>query len=344
MKGFPYVFLNTGRTDSCSPGPSSGRCPTVVTRAACPARPARTPVGEATRTPLPDPRPPCRAMAMFVHLTSAANAPRIRRSGVRTAGRGPAGARGVHCFPCCRRTPSPINGCANWPGSAAGAAWSPSTRDWTTPSRCSRATTGTPPGTRRRPSRPPRRYGGSRRSRTRGGRRRSCPGRSRRARCTGSAGPRRRSAGGICRTRTAGRQHGSTAAQSPAAREPWAPEPGRPRSTAAALPGRPAASQSGHAAARRPWRIARCPGSPCGGTRAAERAAAVNRPRISRAWRGWRCGRGRAGRARPCGCGPPPGSPRRTRRRGRTPATARATACAAGRWPRTSRPRTTACW
>ncbi|MDX3578980.1 HEAT repeat domain-containing protein [Streptomyces sp. FL07-04A] len=38
-------------------------------------------------------------MAMFVHLTSASNAPRIRRSGVRAAGRGPGGARGVHCFP-----------------------------------------------------------------------------------------------------------------------------------------------------------------------------------------------------------------------------------------------------
>ncbi|MEV8096406.1 HEAT repeat domain-containing protein [Kitasatospora sp. NPDC085879] len=33
---------------------------------------------------------------MFVHLTSAANAPRIRRSGIRAAGRG---VRGVHCFP-----------------------------------------------------------------------------------------------------------------------------------------------------------------------------------------------------------------------------------------------------
>ncbi|MFJ4844801.1 MULTISPECIES: HEAT repeat domain-containing protein [unclassified Streptomyces] len=35
---------------------------------------------------------------MFVHLTSAAYAPRIRRSGIR-AGRGPGGARGVYCFP-----------------------------------------------------------------------------------------------------------------------------------------------------------------------------------------------------------------------------------------------------
>lgn len=282
MKGFPYVFLNTGRTASCSPGPPSGRLPAVVTRAACPARPARTPVRETTRTPLPEPRQPCGAMAMFVHPTSAANAPRIRRSGVRTAGRGPAGTRGVHCFPV---LPSHTL-----------------THQWL---------------------RERARFG------SRGGL---------------VAVHVRPDAGGICRTRTAGWQHGSTAAQSPAAREPGAPEPGRPRSTAAALPGRPAAPQSGRAAARRPWRIARSPGSPCRGTRAAERAAAVNRPRISRAWRGWRCGRGRAGRARPCGCGPPPGSPRRTRRRGRTPATARATACAAGRWPRTSRPTRTACW
>ncbi|MCU7825884.1 HEAT repeat domain-containing protein [Kitasatospora sp. DSM 101779] len=35
-------------------------------------------------------------MPIFVHLTSAANAPRIRRSGIRAAGRG---ERGVHCFP-----------------------------------------------------------------------------------------------------------------------------------------------------------------------------------------------------------------------------------------------------
>ncbi|MFI1028077.1 HEAT repeat domain-containing protein [Streptomyces sp. NPDC020951] len=38
-------------------------------------------------------------MAMFVHLTSAANAPRIRRSGIRASGQGQGGARGVHCFP-----------------------------------------------------------------------------------------------------------------------------------------------------------------------------------------------------------------------------------------------------
>ncbi|MFI1941201.1 HEAT repeat domain-containing protein [Streptomyces purpureus] len=38
-------------------------------------------------------------MAMFVHLTSAANAPRIRRSGIRAAGCGQGGARGVYCFP-----------------------------------------------------------------------------------------------------------------------------------------------------------------------------------------------------------------------------------------------------
>ncbi|WP_040477665.1 hypothetical protein [Longispora albida] len=36
---------------------------------------------------------------MFVHLTSAANAPRIRRSGIRAAGHGQAGERGVYCFP-----------------------------------------------------------------------------------------------------------------------------------------------------------------------------------------------------------------------------------------------------
>ncbi|MFJ5215903.1 hypothetical protein ACIP98_14395 [Streptomyces sp. NPDC088354] len=38
-------------------------------------------------------------MAMFVHLTSAAYAPRIRRSGIRASGGGRGGARGVHCFP-----------------------------------------------------------------------------------------------------------------------------------------------------------------------------------------------------------------------------------------------------
>ncbi|MFF7008050.1 HEAT repeat domain-containing protein [Streptomyces fimicarius] len=38
-------------------------------------------------------------MAMFVHLTSAANAPRIRRSGIRAAGPGQGGGRGVYCFP-----------------------------------------------------------------------------------------------------------------------------------------------------------------------------------------------------------------------------------------------------
>ncbi|NBE53674.1 HEAT repeat domain-containing protein [Streptomyces sp. YC537] len=36
---------------------------------------------------------------MFVHLTSAANAPRIRRSGIRAASGGQGGARGVYCFP-----------------------------------------------------------------------------------------------------------------------------------------------------------------------------------------------------------------------------------------------------
>ncbi|MGP4024651.1 HEAT repeat domain-containing protein [Actinomadura sp. 3N407] len=38
-------------------------------------------------------------MAMFVHLTSTANAPRIRRSGIRAAGQGQGGVRGVYCFP-----------------------------------------------------------------------------------------------------------------------------------------------------------------------------------------------------------------------------------------------------
>ncbi|NWF30257.1 HEAT repeat domain-containing protein [Streptomyces sp. PKU-EA00015] len=38
-------------------------------------------------------------MAMFVHLTSAANAPRIRRSGIRAASHGQGSARGVYCFP-----------------------------------------------------------------------------------------------------------------------------------------------------------------------------------------------------------------------------------------------------
>ncbi|WP_326687109.1 MULTISPECIES: HEAT repeat domain-containing protein [unclassified Streptomyces] len=38
-------------------------------------------------------------MAMFVHLTSAANAPRIRRSGIRAVSRGQGEARGVYCFP-----------------------------------------------------------------------------------------------------------------------------------------------------------------------------------------------------------------------------------------------------
>ncbi|MFF4042762.1 HEAT repeat domain-containing protein [Streptomyces sp. NPDC001816] len=38
-------------------------------------------------------------MAMFVHLTSAANAPRIRRSGIRAVSHGQGGGRGVFCFP-----------------------------------------------------------------------------------------------------------------------------------------------------------------------------------------------------------------------------------------------------
>ncbi|CNF73497.1 Uncharacterised protein [Mycobacterium tuberculosis] len=41
-------------------------------------------------------------MAMFVHLTSAANAPRIRRSGIRAKGRGQDGACGVYVFPVLR--------------------------------------------------------------------------------------------------------------------------------------------------------------------------------------------------------------------------------------------------
>jgi hypothetical protein len=36
---------------------------------------------------------------MFVHLTSAASVPRIRRSGVRAQSFGPGGLRGVYCFP-----------------------------------------------------------------------------------------------------------------------------------------------------------------------------------------------------------------------------------------------------
>jgi HEAT repeats len=38
-------------------------------------------------------------MAMFVHVTSAANAPRIRRSGIRADSGGQGSARGVYCFP-----------------------------------------------------------------------------------------------------------------------------------------------------------------------------------------------------------------------------------------------------
>ncbi|MGW3078000.1 MULTISPECIES: HEAT repeat domain-containing protein [unclassified Kitasatospora] len=38
-------------------------------------------------------------MAMFVHLTAAANAPRIRRAGIRADSHGQGGARGVYCFP-----------------------------------------------------------------------------------------------------------------------------------------------------------------------------------------------------------------------------------------------------
>ncbi|MFJ9430585.1 HEAT repeat domain-containing protein [Streptomyces sp. NPDC101490] len=38
-------------------------------------------------------------MAMLVHLTSAADVPRIRRSGVRAVSHGQGGARGAYCFP-----------------------------------------------------------------------------------------------------------------------------------------------------------------------------------------------------------------------------------------------------
>ncbi|MFL1378547.1 MULTISPECIES: hypothetical protein [unclassified Nocardiopsis] len=38
-------------------------------------------------------------MALFVHLTPAANTVRLRRSGVRAAGRGRGAGRGVYCFP-----------------------------------------------------------------------------------------------------------------------------------------------------------------------------------------------------------------------------------------------------
>ncbi|MFD0401920.1 HEAT repeat domain-containing protein [Kitasatospora sp. NPDC127121] len=38
-------------------------------------------------------------MAMFVHLTAAANAPRIRRAGIRADSRGQGGVRGLYCFP-----------------------------------------------------------------------------------------------------------------------------------------------------------------------------------------------------------------------------------------------------
>ncbi|MFB8087277.1 HEAT repeat domain-containing protein [Streptomyces sp. NPDC055992] len=38
-------------------------------------------------------------MAMFVHLTPAANAARIRRSGIRAVSRGADGSKGVFCFP-----------------------------------------------------------------------------------------------------------------------------------------------------------------------------------------------------------------------------------------------------
>lgn len=64
----------------------------------------------------------------------------------------------------------------------------------------------------------------------------------------------------------------------------------------------------------------------------------------SRAWRGSRCDRAPSGPARPCGYARPPESPRRTRRRGRTPGTAPGRACAAARSPRTSRRRPSACW
>lgn len=41
-------------------------------------------------------------MASFVHLTSAADAPRIRRVGIRADSRGHEGSRGVFCFPVLR--------------------------------------------------------------------------------------------------------------------------------------------------------------------------------------------------------------------------------------------------
>ncbi|MFD9130806.1 HEAT repeat domain-containing protein [Kitasatospora sp. NPDC059571] len=41
-------------------------------------------------------------MATFVHLTSTAHAPRIRRAGIRAESRGRDGARGVYCFPVLR--------------------------------------------------------------------------------------------------------------------------------------------------------------------------------------------------------------------------------------------------
>ncbi|WP_443077702.1 hypothetical protein [Streptomyces sp. SP17BM10] len=42
-------------------------------------------------------------MAMFVHLTSTGDAPRISRAGIRADSRGQGGARGVYCFPVLRR-------------------------------------------------------------------------------------------------------------------------------------------------------------------------------------------------------------------------------------------------
>lgn len=62
------------------------------------------------------------------------------------------------------------------------------------------------------------------------------------------------------------------------------------------------------------------------------------------AWRGRPSGRAPSGPAPPCGSAPSPASPRRIRRRGRTPGTARARASAAGPGTR-SHPRwRTACW
>lgn len=89
------------------------------------------------------------------------------------------------------------------------------------------------------------------------------------------------------------------------------------------------------------------PGPPVAAARvraAATGAAAPNRCRVRSAWRARRRGRAPSGPARPCGSGPSPASPRCTRRRGRTPGTAPATAAAAGPATRSHRRSRTACW